>query len=129
MKRTADWTSDFRVADYAKDQISWTRSFLWQVTLIILKQAIYDKSVQLGDFGDSNMEHSYKQDSHRNVGQLSFTHTHVCLSTFTDMFTVCYRCISVATSSEMSYWTWQYNRNILRCYDVLAYVCNSLRKV
>lgn len=54
-------------------------TFLWMkrnrqlhehVPLICLKLAIYDKSVQLREFDDSDVEHTYEQDSHKKVGEM-----------------------------------------------------------
>lgn len=38
-----------------------------QMTIIRLKQAIYDKFVELREFVESDLEHSYEQTSEKNV--------------------------------------------------------------
>lgn len=56
---------NFMGVDYAKDQISQAHTSSWTVTFIRLKRAISIKFVQLIEFGDSDLEHSYRQTSQK----------------------------------------------------------------
>lgn len=57
---------NFKAANYANDQISWRRSS----SRTGANQSVYDKLVQLREFGESQLVHFYEQDPQRKAGQM-----------------------------------------------------------